>query len=40
MLTVNGDIEFVVSNALTADVRFAAETVLYSLSDRTEDVAP
>jgi hypothetical protein len=31
VLAVNGDIEFAVSNALTADVRFAAETVLYSL---------
>ncbi len=37
VLTIDGDIEFAVSNALTADVRFAAETVLYALSSRTED---
>ena len=37
----DGDIEFAVSNALSADVRFAAETVLYALSAtaraRTDD---
>ena len=37
VLAIDGDIEFAVSNALTADVRFAAETVLYALSSRTED---
>lgn len=37
VLATDGDIQFAVSNALTADVRFAAETVVYALSSRTED---
>lgn len=37
VLGVAGGIEFAVSNALTADVRFAAETVVYLLADRDED---
>ena len=32
VLTTDAGLEFAVSNALTADVRFAAETVVYSLS--------
>jgi hypothetical protein len=37
VISLDGGIEFVVSNALTADVRFAAETVVYLLADRDED---
>jgi len=37
VLTGDGDLEFVVSNALTADVRFAAQTVRYALSSRNGD---
>ena len=33
---VDGDIEFVVSNSLSPDLRFASETVLYSLSSDGE----
>ena len=39
VVSVNGDIEFAVSNALSADVRFAAETVLYALSLQDEEPA-
>ena len=39
VVSVNGDIEFAVSNALTADVRFAAETVLYALSLEDEEAS-
>jgi hypothetical protein len=37
VISLDGGIEFAVSNALSADLRFAAETVVYLLSDPDED---